>query len=144
MTGLMKLLRWAGGRQTGPQNLLTVSAETAVRFNDGYNNFSESDGVCHVTGTSRGGYKATVKTNTSYTFSFETDGPDNGLAIRVWVGPTDNSCGTLIVNDSEHRSATFTVTDEEDKNVTIVCGFYCTSEFAAGSPTISNWELHKA
>ena len=133
------MLKAASGQGDG--NLLKITTANAVRFDDGYDNFTESGGVCYITGTSRGGYGATIRTNTQYTFSFETDGPDSGLALRVWKEPTDSSCGTMIVNDSEHRSVDFSISDDADKDIEIVCGFYCTPDFAQNNPKIYNWRL---
>ena len=123
------------------KNLVEVSAETRVYSNStSNNNFTEDNNIIIITGLSNGGYRASCKPNTQYTYSCEPTLKSGGVYLRVWeeIGEERNLIINQNVNSTKGAVATFTTGSDV---YSLVVGFYVYSTAAQTGLTISDFQL---
>ena len=133
---------WNGVTATrSGKNLVEVSAETRVYSNPTSNTkFTEDNNIIIITGSSNGGYRASCKPNTQYTYSCEPTLRSGGVYLRVWeeIGEEKNLIISQNVNSTKGAVATFTT----GANVySLIVGFYVYSTAAQTGLTISDFQL---
>ena len=123
------------------KNLVEVSAETRVYSNQtSNNNFTEDNNIIIITGSSNGGYRASCKPNTQYTYSCEPTLKSGGVYLRVWeeIGEEKNLIINQNVNSTKGAVATFIT----GANVySLIVGFYIYSTAAQTGLIISDFQL---
>ena len=123
------------------KNLVEVSAETRVYSNPTSNTkFTEDNNIIIITGSSNGGYRASCKPNTQYTYSCEPTLRSGGVYLRVWeeIGEEKNLIISQNVNSTKGAVATFTTGSDV---YSLVVGFYVYSTAAQTGLTISDFQL---
>lgn len=133
---------WNGVTATrSGKNLVEVSAETRVYSNPTSNTkFTEDNNIIIITGSSNGGYRASCKPNTQYTYSCEPTLRSGGVYLRVWeeIGEEKNLIISQNVNSTKGAVATFTTGSDV---YSLIVGFYVYSTAAQTGLTISDFQL---
>ena len=134
---------WNGVTATrSGKNLVEVSAETRdyLYSQTSYNHFTEDNNIIIITGLSNGGYRASCKPNTQYTYSCEPTLKKDGVYLRVWeeIGEEINLIINQNVNSTKGAVATFTTGSDV---YSLIVGFYIYSTAAQTGLTISDFQL---